>query len=370
MVSIWQQHCRDSHRVSRYRASSSSGIPVHGYLVPWFPHLFGVKWRVLSVFAVFNLGPYVFSLILYSSNAFLYTQWLSFTAVCLISLANVILFRFLLFWITSSYPTMAYNEANASVIHQKVFIIYLLTILDMTIILLIMDQAFAMNMTVSLFLSHFKLTVSLGLSVKLELISRPCMSDLMALLNEQSNMVEPGLVRPRTTSKTIQRTRSQRTQPTRPDLPDLNKSAARNAPHKLAPVEQSIDDLVTSPTVNKTSLLPPVISPEPGHRNLNSEPLVECDVEDSETSSQPNVSDLDPISPKREAASIIAEDSSSNNASVTQLGRAVAKSLRSLSALPSHRSGSGFIHLEENSEAAGERDRGNREVGENADSLL
>ncbi|KAI9220987.1 hypothetical protein BC828DRAFT_382212 [Blastocladiella britannica] len=168
-------------------------------LLLWFPQDRTRVVKIVATMAALTLVPLAICLSLLAGTPFLVIQWLAFMFVCAFNVLNVVVLRFFFFWITSRYPTMAYNEVNSTIIQGKVTILYISALLDAVIMLSAIDQPFAINMVINLLLVHIKFGVSLGLSINLSKITRPVLPEYVKLLESQSE-VAPGLLRPRTMS--------------------------------------------------------------------------------------------------------------------------------------------------------------------------
>ncbi|KAI9175628.1 hypothetical protein H9P43_005992 [Blastocladiella emersonii ATCC 22665] len=122
-------------------------------LLRWFPQPTRRARAMVATLAGLNLIPFLLSITSLATKRFLEVQWLAFTIVCAGSILSLIVMRFHLFWMTSKFPTMAYNEVNSKVIQGKIVILYLSGIIDCAVILICMDQPFILNLIIDFLLT-------------------------------------------------------------------------------------------------------------------------------------------------------------------------------------------------------------------------
>ncbi|KNE64859.1 hypothetical protein AMAG_10194 [Allomyces macrogynus ATCC 38327] len=162
---------------------------------------FKFSYRRFACMVLIHVAPTVAVTYAATTGDFLDVQWITFLYVIIIDVLYVIAIRFFLFWITSQYPIMAYNEVNAKVIQGKVLFLYLSAIIDLAIGLLTVGTPTYLTLTINLFLFHIRFVTSVGLSLDMDRLERPVLPDFVGLVPEPEEAATQGLLRPRTKSQ-------------------------------------------------------------------------------------------------------------------------------------------------------------------------
>ncbi|KAJ3353877.1 hypothetical protein GGF32_002781 [Allomyces javanicus] len=162
---------------------------------------FKFSYRRFACIVLIHVAPTVAVTYAATTGDFLNVQWITFLYVIIVDVLYVIAIRFFLFWITSQYPIMAYNEVNAKVIQGKVLFLYLSAIIDLAVGLLTVGTPTYLTLTINLFLFHIRFVTSVGLSLDMDRLERPVLPDFVGLVTEPEEAATQGLLRPRTKSQ-------------------------------------------------------------------------------------------------------------------------------------------------------------------------
>ncbi|KNE63670.1 hypothetical protein AMAG_08768 [Allomyces macrogynus ATCC 38327] len=162
---------------------------------------FKFSYRRFACMVLIHVAPTVAVTYVATTGDFLNVQWITFLYVIIVDVLYVIAIRFFLFWITSQYPIMAYNEVNAKVIQGKVLFLYLSAIIDLAVGLLAVGTPTYLTLTINLFLFHIRFVTSVGLSLDMDRLERPVLPDFVGLVPEPEEAATQGLLRPRTKSQ-------------------------------------------------------------------------------------------------------------------------------------------------------------------------
>ncbi|KAJ3368246.1 hypothetical protein GGF31_006476 [Allomyces arbusculus] len=162
---------------------------------------FKFSYRRFACIILIHVAPTVAVTYAATTGDFLNVQWITFLYVIIVDVLYVIAIRFFLFWITSQYPIMAYNEVNAKVIQGKVLFLYLSAIIDLAVGLLAVGTSTYLTLTINLFLFHIRFVTSVGLSLDMDRLERPVLPDFVGLVPEPEEAATQGLLRPRTKSQ-------------------------------------------------------------------------------------------------------------------------------------------------------------------------
>jgi hypothetical protein len=155
-------------------------LTIYHLAIQWFKI---PKWVLPTVLTLFCVVPLIAMSVRASTVDYVTLQVTAMITSTVFNLFLLMIFRILLYWLTSHYPIIAYNEVNAGVVKLKVLSIVLAVVLDASILLIFQfSDATVVLKLVSLGLIHIRAVTAIGLSVDIAQLQRPVYFDVTTML--------------------------------------------------------------------------------------------------------------------------------------------------------------------------------------------